>query len=143
MPGSLDSSLVRASIADTSGVRLEGKLEREPAGKLAHLRLHALLRLLLRLRDGDEQEVLEHLDVGGIHDARVDLDRLDGPLTVRLHGDHAASRRGLHGLLLQLLLELLEAALHLLRLLQDLHELSHRCATEEERESYPASRAGC
>ena len=44
----------------------EGKLEREPAGELAHLRLRGLRRLLLGVGDGDEEQILEHLDVGRI-----------------------------------------------------------------------------
>ena len=39
-------------------------------------------RLFLRIRDGDRDEILEHLDVRRIHDARVELDRAHLPLPV-------------------------------------------------------------
>src|SRR5215204_4961675 len=123
MPGSFASSAASSSIALT----LERQLERqvEAPGQLAHLPLRELGRLLLRLGHGHEDQVLEHLHVLRIHDAGVDLDRPHLPLAVGRDRDHpAAGVRG-HGLLLQLVLDLLQAALHLLRLLHDLHEVGH------------------
>ena len=80
---------------------------------------------MLRVRDRYDDEVLEHLDVGRIHDARLQLDLLDlaGARDLRCH--HAAAGRTNHGLLRELVLNFLKSTLHLLRLLQDLHEVGH------------------
>src|SRR5690348_12637496 len=93
MPGSLESSVARSSIADNadrSERELEGEIE--PARDLPHLRLLRRGRLLLRVLDGDEDEILEHLDVVGRDHALVDLDRPDVALAVGLHAHHAAAR---------------------------------------------------
>src|SRR6185503_19684006 len=105
MPGSRDNSVARSSIADincavTCRIASEGasegasdaqrrgeqpwsrskrqfEWEIQPAGEFAHLLLRGGLGLLLRVGHGDDQQVLEHLDVGRIHDARIELDLLD------------------------------------------------------------------
>src|ERR1700682_269151 len=123
MPGSLDSSVARSSIAPTLERQLEWEVK--TPSELAHLALRQLTGFLLRLVDGDEHQILEHLDVFGIGHARVDSDARDSPLSVSFDGHHAAPRRSGHGLLFQLGLHLLHASLHLLRLLENLRKISH------------------
>src|SRR5688572_2032511 len=113
MPGSLASSPTRASIADT----LERQLERQvqAAGELRHLLLRELRGLLLRLSHGDKNEVLQHLDIGGVHDRGIDSDASDLPLSVSLNRDHATACRHRHRHALKLLLNFFQSALPLLR----------------------------
>src|SRR5688500_6233865 len=115
MPGSLASSPTRASIADT----LERQLERQvqAAGELRHLLLRELRGLLLRLSHGDKNEVLQHLDVRGVHDRGIDSDASDLPLSVSLNRDHATARGRRHRTPLKLILTYLTPALTLLCLL--------------------------
>src|SRR6185312_2852350 len=123
MPGSLDSSAARSSITDISERQLER--QRQASGQTLHFFLGQLRCLLLRLRDSREHEVLEHLDVARVDDGRVDLHRTHLSLTVGGDGDHPAAARRADRLVLELLLELLETALHLLRLSQHVHEIGH------------------
>src|SRR5215213_4183403 len=112
MPGRRASSVARSSIADTSAGRLatpsEWKLEREvhAAGELAHLLLRQIRSFLLRFDHRHENEVLEHLDVRGIHDRGVDLDLPDLTLSVRFDGNHAAASRRVHGASFEIVLNL-------------------------------------
>src|SRR4051794_2584755 len=123
MPGSFDSSAAKSSIAPT----LKGELERkvQATGELPHFVLGQLGRLFLRLVDGDEDEILQHLYVLGIGTAWIDFPAGDRSLPIRFARDHAAASRGSNGLLFQLGLHLLHARLHLLRLLEDLAEVGH------------------
>src|SRR5688572_21269542 len=170
IPGRRASSVARSSIADTIGNRerddgseeaqsrrlspvpfsdfaassaSERQLERQvhATGKLAHFLLGQVSRLLLRLDDRNEDEILEHLDVGSVHDRRVDLDLPDLALSVGLDRDHSASRGGVHRPRFEIVLNLLQPTLHLLRLLQDLHDVSH-CyrGASEEAEKLPGAR---
>src|SRR6185436_17057509 len=123
MPGSLDSSEARSSIAPTLERQLEGEVQ--PTGELAHLAFREIGRLFLGLVDGDKDEVLQHLDVLWIGDTWIDFDAGNGSFAVGLDGDHSASRRSGNGLFLEVRLHLLHARLHLLRLLEDLAEISH------------------
>src|SRR2546423_7469185 len=123
MPGSLDSSAARSSIAPTLKRELEGKIQ--PAGELPHLSLCQFSRLFLRLIDGDEDEILQLLDILGIGNSGIDLDAGDSSLSVGFDRHHSATSRSCDGLLLQLGLHLLHARLHLLRLLEDLAEVGH------------------
>src|SRR5688500_10760610 len=123
MPGSLASSPTRASIADT----LERQLERQvqAAGELRHLLLRELRGLLLRLSHGDKNEVLQHFDIGGVHDRRIDSYASDLPLSVSLNRDHATACGRRHRHALKLILNFFQPALHLLGLLENLVEVSH------------------
>src|ERR1700674_124136 len=71
---------------------LEGQLEWEvqAARELAHLALGELAGFLLGLVDGDEHEILEHLDVLGIRHAWVDPDARDRPFSVSFDRHHPA-----------------------------------------------------
>src|ERR1700738_2352838 len=113
MPGSLESSVARSSIAPTLERQLEWEVQ--ASGELAHLALRELAGFFLGLVDGDEHQVLQHLDVLGIRPARADLDARDGPLSVASDRPQAPAGRSCHGLLFQLRLHLLHARLHLLR----------------------------
>src|SRR3972149_2243140 len=77
----------------------------------------------LRVAHGDCDEVLKHLHIRRADDARVDPDLPDGPLPVCFNGDHSAPRGSDHGGALELVLNLLQPALHLLRLLHDLEHV--------------------
>src|SRR5437660_12198108 len=123
MPGSLESSAARSSIAPT--LKREFEREIQPAGELPHLSLGEVSCFFLSLVDGDENEILQHLDILRIRHARIDLDPRDRALPVSVHSNHASAGRRGDGLLLEFLLDLLHARLHLLRLLQDLAEISH------------------
>src|SRR4051812_37613590 len=93
MPGSLDSSVARSSMAPT----LERQLEREvePARELPHFAFGELGCFFLRLVDSDQDQIFEHLDILRIGDAGIDFDPRDSPLTVGLDAYHpAACRRG-------------------------------------------------
>src|SRR5215218_9229583 len=146
MPGRRASSVARSSIADTSANRLatpsEWKLEREvhAASELAHFLLCQISGLFLRLDDRYANEILQHLDVRGVHNRGVDLDLPNLTLPVRLDGDHAAAGRRAHGASFEVILNLLQLTLHLLRLLQDLHHVGHRYAWDRVKrpKSYPA-----
>src|SRR5262245_2634267 len=94
--------------------------------QLAHLFLREIGRLLLCFDDRDEDQVLEHLDVGRVHDRRVDLDLADLPFAIGLDRHHPAAGGGVDRSSLELVLDLLQSTLHLLRLLQDLHDIGHR-----------------
>src|SRR5689334_6578274 len=128
-PGSRESSLISLSSGSGScGTRASLLLQQ--AGWQAHAggqRLHALrrvlLRLLERLVDRRDHEILEDLDVFGC--ARIDGDRHELLRTGhhRLHG--AAARARLHGLGFELLLQLAHPLLHLLDLPQHLHRVFH------------------
>ena len=59
IPGSLDSSAARSSIAPTLERQLEWKVE--AARELAHFLLGQLGRLFLGLVDSDQNQILEHL----------------------------------------------------------------------------------
>src|SRR5438105_9957583 len=71
----------------------------------------------MRVVDGGDDEVLEHLDLVFRHDLGVDLQRLNLLCAVDDDGDHPASGAGLDAKRLHLLLQTL---LHLLRLLHHL-----------------------
>ena len=114
----------RFPLSPPSERQLEGQVH--PASQLAHLFLREVGGLLLGLDDGDENEILEHLDIGGIHDGRIDLDLADLAFAVGLDRDHTATGRGVYRSRLELILDLLETTLHLLRLLQDLHDVGHQ-----------------
>src|SRR5690348_5998404 len=125
------SSLLRSPLPYPSKGKLEREIEpRQPAGQLAHLGLRLLLRLLLGVGERDDDEVLEHLRIRGIDDRGIDLHPLNlaGATDVDVH--HASTGSAGDGELLEILLDLLKLALHLLRLLQDLHEVAHRSAGE-------------
>ena len=55
--------------------------------------LRGRLCFLLRVGHGDDDEILEHLDIGRIHDARIELDLLDLAGAGHLGGHHAAAGR--------------------------------------------------
>ena len=57
--------------------------------------------------DGGGDEVLQHLDVAGLHDVRLNHDAQDLLLAVHLDGDAAAAGGGLDHDLLHLFLQLL------------------------------------
>src|SRR6266567_1255644 len=128
MPGSFASSPTRLSIADT----LERQLEREvhPSSKLRHLGLRQVCSFLLRITNGDQDKVLEHLDVGGRYNRWIDSHASDLSFSVCIDSDHAAARvRGYcHGA--ERILNFLETTLHLLRLLEDLVEVRHSCGVK-------------
>ena len=69
---------------------------------------------------GYQKEVLEHLDIRGVNYGRINPHLGNLALTVCVHGDHAAARASAHAQVGQLGLDLLEAALHLLSLFQNL-----------------------
>src|SRR6267143_2239637 len=123
MPGSLESSVARSSIAPTLERQLEWEVQ--PASELAHLALRELAGFFLGLVDGDEHQILQHLNVLRIRHARVDLDARDRPLSVSVDRHQAATGRSCHRLLFQLGLHHLHARLHLLRLLANLRKISH------------------
>src|SRR5438105_2294068 len=123
MPGSLESSAARSSIAPTLERELEGKIQ--TASELPHLSLSEVRRFFLRFVYRDKDEIFEHLDILRVSDARVDLDPRDRALPVGVDGNHASACGGGDGLLFQIRLHLLHARLHLLRLLEDLAEISH------------------
>src|SRR6202171_492346 len=123
MPGSLESSVARSSIAPTLERQLEWEVE--SPSELSHLALRELAGFFLGLVDGDEHQILQHLDVLGIRHARVDPDARARPLAVSFDRHQAAPGRSCHGLLFQLGLHLLHARLHLLRLLENLRKISH------------------
>src|SRR5688500_11879421 len=124
IPGSLDSSPARSSIAPTLERQLEGEVQ--ASGQAPHFSLGEVGGLLLRFVYRDEYEVFEHLDVLGIRHARIDLHPRNGPLSVRVDGYHPSARGRGNGLLLQLGLHLLHPRLHLLGLFENLAEISHR-----------------
>src|SRR2546423_1608105 len=126
MPGSLDNSVARSSIAPTLERQLEWKVQ--APSELAHFALCELASFFLGLIHGDENQIFEHLDIFGIRHARVDLDARDGPLSVGFHSHQTAAGGSGHGLLLQVGLHLLHARLHLLGLLENLRKISH-CPT--------------
>src|SRR5439155_2033049 len=84
-----------------------------PAGEAAELRLHQAARRAERLVDRGEDHVLEDLGIAWIDRFGVDLDLFDLAGAVCGHGDHAAARRRLDGLLRELALCLLHLLLHL------------------------------
>jgi len=108
--------------------RLEGQFEWQvhTPRQLAHLFLREIGGLLLRLDHRDKDEVLEHLDVRRIHDGGVDLDLADLPFAIGLDRHHSAAGRRVDSSGFELILDLLQPTLHLLRLLQDLHDVGHR-----------------
>src|SRR5205085_8129807 len=122
MPGSLDSSAARSSIAPTLERELKWKVQ--SAGKLSHLALGEVASFFLGLIHSDQNQILEHLYILRVGDARIDFDTSDSSLAVGFDGHHPASRCGGDGLLFQFRLHLLHARLHLLRLLENLAEIS-------------------
>src|SRR3954453_19546091 len=80
-PGSEPGPGPRARSPGSEG-ELEG--ERHPAGERTDVLLRLFLRLLLGLGHGDDDQILEHLDVRWIHDARIELDASNLPLTVHV-----------------------------------------------------------
>jgi len=126
IPGRRDSSVARSSIADIEpGLERQLEWKIEAAGHLAHVLLRGRLGFLLRVGDGDHHEILQHLDITRIHDAGIELDLLDLPGAVHVGRDHPATGGTRNGDLLKLFLHFLKAILHVLRLLQDLHEIGH------------------
>src|SRR6266550_5557125 len=123
MPGSFDSSAARSSIAPTLEREFEGEIQ--PACQSSHFCLREFAGFLLHLVDGNENQILEHLDILRIGNTRVDFHTGNGALAVGLDGDHAPTGCRRDGLLFQLGLHLLHARLHLLRLLEDLTEVCH------------------
>ena len=90
----------------------------------AELLLRELLGLAERLVGRREDEVLEHLDVVGIHGLGVDRQRLDAHVAAHHDLDHPAAGRRLDPFGLERLLRLLLRGHHLLRLLE--HRLQVR-----------------
>ena len=86
----------------------------------AHLLRHLLVGLAVRVVDGRDDQVLQHLDVVLRDDLGIDLERLQLLRAVDDDGDHAAAGGGLDAQLGHLLLQ---ALLHLLRLLHHLLNL--------------------
>src|SRR4051794_4988845 len=137
-PGMRESSAIRRLTggANTAGARtvLPGVLQAweaeaaepartaEPSGRGVHPVGGQLLRRAERLVGRGKHEILQHLDVLGVHGLGVDPDLLELELAGHLHGDHAAPGARLHHLVLQLLLSLQHLGLHLLDLL---HHLVH------------------
>src|SRR5205823_4965533 len=78
---------------------------------------------LLRVRDGDRDEILEHRDVIRVDDTWIDLDLAHAALPVGLDGHHAAAGGAGYGLVLEALLNLLQPPLHLLGLLHESHDV--------------------
>ena len=76
-----------------------------------------LVRLALRIVDGRQNQVLQHLHVVFRHGFGIDLQRLDLLGAIHHHGHHAAARGRLDAQFGHLLLQ---ALLHLLRLLHHL-----------------------
>src|SRR5919201_746790 len=125
MPGSRESSWIRRSSGSGSaGMGLE-EAGREPqaGGDRLHLRRRHLLRLLHRLVDGGDDQVLQHLRVAGR--LGVDAHRDQLLRAGRDDRDRASARRRLDGLRLELLLNFLHPVLHLLDLAQHLHGVFH------------------
>src|SRR5262249_14747660 len=89
--------------------------------------LHLLLDHALRVAeggvDGSRRQVLEHGDVAGRDQARLDADLEDAELAARHGGHHASAGRSLDTAAGQLPLELLEARLGLAGLLEQLAEI--------------------
>ena len=95
-----------------------------PTGQRPEPRGGQLLRLLERLVEGGDHQILERLDVVRIDGVGVDRDRLDLLMAGHDDGDHAATDARLDGLGAELFLDLGEASLHLLHLLAQIARVS-------------------
>src|SRR4051794_10887460 len=121
-PGSRPSSSIRSW---TGPSNTSGAGEAEPAevaqatGERAHLLRLQLLCDARGVLDGADQQVLQGLDVLGIHDLRVDLDAADLPRRRLGDAHEPVARLAGHLGLGEFLLRRHELFLHLLRLLQD------------------------
>src|SRR6185312_12164820 len=85
------------------------------------MRLDAVLRLV----EGGDDEVLEHLDLVGVHERLVELDLAQIALATDRHLDQPAAGGAGHLDRLELRLHLGHLGLHLLRLLHHLPEILH------------------
>src|SRR5437764_708389 len=85
------------------------------------MRLDARLRLV----EGGDDEVLEHLDLVGVDQRLVELDAAQIAFAADRHLDEPAARRAGHLHRLELRLHLGHFGLHLLRLLHHLPEILH------------------
>src|SRR2546423_5133966 len=123
MPGSLDSSAARSSIAPTLEGELEWKIQ--SPRELPHLALGEVRGLFLGFIHSVKHQVLQHLHILRVGNTGIDFDASDGSLAVGFDCHHSAAGSSGDGLFFQFRLHLLHARLHLLRLLENLAEISH------------------
>src|SRR5579884_1410875 len=93
--------------------------ELQPAGHRLHTGRGEVPRLLQGVAGGCDHQILQHGDLLRVHDARVDGDREEVPLTIADGPDGPAPGRALDPLLRQLRLDSGQRFLHLLNLLED------------------------
>src|SRR5687767_11874114 len=114
---SSSTSLARGSVRlDKGRLSIQSRSESgnlEPGRQhAAHLLLHLLVDLPVRVVDGREDQVLQHLDIVFRHRFGIDREALHALAAVHDNGDHAAAGRGFDARFGHLLRE---ALLHLLR----------------------------
>src|SRR5579859_284550 len=127
-PGRRESSVISlssgsGSCGTRSSLLQEARRQAHAARQGLHLRGRVLARPVQRLVDGREHEVLQQVDV--FHRPGVDRhgDQLLRAGGHDLHG--TTTRRPLDSVVLELLLQLRHAVLHLLHLAQHLHRVFH------------------
>src|SRR5262245_55893004 len=103
--------------------QLEPWRQREAPGDLLHLRLARSFGLALGVLERSDDQVLQHLGLVGLDEARVDLERASLELAVERHPDQAPTRLAYNLEVGEVLLHLLHAALNLLGLLHHFHEV--------------------
>ena len=103
--------------------RHAGQLDAEAAGHLPHLDGDQALRAADALVDGGDDQVLDHLDVLRVEQRRLDANADHLELAVDRGRDHAAAGAGLDGAARELVLDVGEPLLELLRLLEDATEV--------------------
>src|SRR6266542_3541005 len=113
MPGSRWSSVMSCVSGSGRGMPALHSWNLEPAEHPAHLLLHRLIGLAMRLGDRSDEQVLQHLHIVFRHDVRIERDPLYLLVAVHDDGDHAAAGGRLDMRFGHLLLQ---ALLHLLRL---------------------------
>src|SRR5258706_851170 len=97
-----------------------------PGGKRTHFFLHHSFRFLRRVVERGDEEVFEHLAVGG--QRRVDAHAAHFMLAGQGHFHHAGTRLAFHFQAAELFLQAAHVLLHHLRLLHHLADIAfHRC----------------
>src|SRR5260221_1404973 len=121
--------------------QLHPRRQLQPAGDLRHLLGDMRLDARLRLVEGGDDEVLEHLDLVGIEQRLVELPLAQIALAADRHLAQPAAGGTGHLDRLELRLHLGNLGLHLLRLLHHLPEILHATSSPSLISSVPSCSA--
>src|SRR5260221_10343874 len=129
-PGSRANSWIRRSIsgpatAEAISAETKSRRQSQAAGQRLHLFLHRYFRLASRVIMRGHQQIFQDLALVGLHQRRIDLDRLDFHLRRHAHGNQPAAGNALDIDIAELFLHRLHLGLQLRRLLHHAEKISH------------------